>query len=32
MAGVCEYCRGKITRDDFDRVRSRIEQDEAYQG
>jgi predicted lipid-binding transport protein (Tim44 family) len=32
MAGVCEYCQGKITRGDFDWVLSRIEQDEAYQG
>jgi len=32
MAGICEYCHGKITRGDFDWVLSRIEQDEAYQG
>ena len=32
MAGVCEYCHGKITRGDFDWVLSRIEQDEAYRG
>jgi predicted lipid-binding transport protein (Tim44 family) len=32
MAGVCEYCQGKITSGEFDWVLSRIEQDEAYQG
>jgi predicted lipid-binding transport protein (Tim44 family) len=32
MAGVCEYCRGKITNGDFDWVLSRIEQDESYRG
>jgi predicted lipid-binding transport protein (Tim44 family) len=32
MAGVCEYCQGKITNGDFDWVLSRIEQDEAYRG
>jgi hypothetical protein len=32
MAGVCEYCQGKITSGDFDWVLSRIEQDEAYRG
>jgi hypothetical protein len=32
MAGVCEYCRGKVTSGDFDWVLSRIEQDEAYRG
>ncbi|HEX5270702.1 MAG TPA: TIM44-like domain-containing protein [Gemmataceae bacterium] len=32
MAGVCEYCRGKVTSGEFDWVLSRIEQDEAYQG
>ncbi len=32
MAGLCEYCHGKITRGDFDWVLSRIEQDEAYAG
>jgi predicted lipid-binding transport protein (Tim44 family) len=32
MAGVCEYCRGKITSGEFDWVLSRIEQDEAYEG
>ena len=32
MAGVCEYCRSKITSGEFDWVLSRIEQDEAYAG
>jgi hypothetical protein len=32
MAGVCEYCNGKVTSGDFDWVLSRIEQDEAYRG
>ncbi len=32
MAGVCEYCRGKVTSGEFDWVLSRIEQDEAYEG
>ncbi len=32
MAGVCEYCQGKITSGAFDWVLSRIEQDEAYEG
>ncbi len=32
MAGVCEYCQGKITNGDFDWVLSRIEQDESYGG
>jgi len=32
MAGICEYCGGKITSGEFDWVLSRIEQDEAYQG
>jgi predicted lipid-binding transport protein (Tim44 family) len=32
MAGICEYCRGKVTSGEFDWVLSRIEQDEAYQG
>jgi predicted lipid-binding transport protein (Tim44 family) len=32
MAGVCEYCQGKITDGAFDWVLSRIEQDESYQG
>ncbi|MFL5243521.1 MAG: Tim44 domain-containing protein [Gemmataceae bacterium] len=32
MAGVCEYCQGKITNGDFDWVLSRIEQDESYSG
>src|SRR5262249_53401532 len=29
MAGVCEYCRGKVTGGEFDWVLSRIEQDES---
>src|SRR5262245_6247716 len=32
MAGICEYCGGKITSGDFDWVLSRIEQDESYTG
>ena len=32
MAGLCEYCHGKITNGDFDWVLSRIEQDESYRG
>jgi predicted lipid-binding transport protein (Tim44 family) len=32
MAGVCEYCGGKITSGDFDWVLSRIDQDESYTG
>jgi predicted lipid-binding transport protein (Tim44 family) len=32
MAGMCEYCNGKVTSGAFDWVLSRIEQDEAYQG
>jgi predicted lipid-binding transport protein (Tim44 family) len=32
MAGVCEYCQGKITDGEFDWVLSRIEQDESYRG
>ena len=32
MAGVCEYCQGKVTSGEFDWVLSRIEQDEAYRG
>jgi hypothetical protein len=32
MAGVCEYCLGKITSGDFDWVLSRIEQEKAYVG
>jgi len=32
MAGVCEYCQGKITSGEFDWVLSRIEQDETYAG
>jgi hypothetical protein len=31
-AGICEFCRGKITSGEFDWVLSRIEQDESYQG
>lgn len=30
MAGICEYCGGKIGGGDFDWVVSRIEQDDAY--
>ena len=32
LAGVCEYCGGKVTSGNFDWVLSRIEQDEAYAG
>ena len=32
MAGICEFCEGKITSGEFDWVLSRIEQDEAYVG
>lgn len=32
MAGVCAYCRSKVTSGEFDWVLSRIEQDEAYHG
>jgi len=32
MAGVCEYCEGKVASGQFDWVLSRIEQDEAYVG
>jgi predicted lipid-binding transport protein (Tim44 family) len=32
MAGVCEFCGGKVTSGAFDWVLSRIEQDEAYGG
>jgi predicted lipid-binding transport protein (Tim44 family) len=32
MAGVCEYCQGKVTSGEFDWVLSRIEQDESYEG
>jgi predicted lipid-binding transport protein (Tim44 family) len=32
MAGVCEYCNGKVSSGAFDWVLSRIEQDEAYSG
>jgi predicted lipid-binding transport protein (Tim44 family) len=32
MAGICEYCGGKVTSGDFDWVLSRIEQDESYTG
>lgn len=30
MAGICEYCGGKLGGGDFDWVVSRIEQDDAY--
>jgi predicted lipid-binding transport protein (Tim44 family) len=32
MAGICQYCEGKIASGEFDWVLSRIEQDEAYVG
>jgi hypothetical protein len=32
MAGVCGYCKVKVTAGDFDWVLSRIEQDEVYAG
>jgi hypothetical protein len=32
MAGVCEYCRVKVTTGEFDWVLSRIEQDDSYGG
>jgi predicted lipid-binding transport protein (Tim44 family) len=32
MAGICEYCKAKITSGDFDWVLSSIDQDEAYTG
>ncbi|HKV38136.1 MAG TPA: TIM44-like domain-containing protein, partial [Blastocatellia bacterium] len=32
MAGVCEYCNGKITSGEFDWVLGQIEQDESYTG
>ncbi len=32
MAGVCSYCKAKVTTGEFDWVLSRIEQDEAYAG
>jgi hypothetical protein len=32
MAGLCEYCKVKVTAGDFDWVLSSIEQDEAYAG
>jgi predicted lipid-binding transport protein (Tim44 family) len=32
MAGVCKYCKSKVTAGDFDWVLSRIEQDEVYAG
>jgi len=30
MAGICNYCKAKVTAGDFDWVLSRIEQDESY--
>jgi hypothetical protein len=30
MAGICEYCHGKLTSGEFDWVLSRIEQDVSY--
>jgi predicted lipid-binding transport protein (Tim44 family) len=32
MAGICKYCKAKVTAGDFDWVLSRIEQDEVYAG
>ncbi len=32
MAGVCNYCKAKVTSGEFDWVLSRIEQDEVYTG
>jgi predicted lipid-binding transport protein (Tim44 family) len=32
MAGVCNYCKVKVTTGQFDWVLSRIEQDEVYRG
>ncbi len=32
MAGVCNYCKAKVTSGEFDWVLSRIEQDEVYGG
>jgi len=32
QAGLCDYCRAKITRGQFDWVLSRIDQDEEYLG
>ncbi|MGH9823535.1 MAG: Tim44 domain-containing protein [Blastocatellia bacterium] len=32
MAGICQYCGGKVTSGDFDWVLSQIEQDESYTG
>lgn len=32
QAGICEYCKAKVTSGEFDWILSRIEQDEAYQG
>jgi predicted lipid-binding transport protein (Tim44 family) len=32
MAGICKYCKAKVTVGDFDWVLSRIEQDEVYAG
>jgi hypothetical protein len=32
MAGICTYCKAKVTAGDFDWVLSRIEQDEVYTG
>lgn len=32
VAGVCSYCRAKITSGEFDWVLTRIEQDETYRG
>jgi hypothetical protein len=32
MAGVCDYCNGKVSSGEFDWVLSKIEQDESYGG
>lgn len=32
QAGICEYCKAKVTSGEFDWILSRIEQDEAYRG
>lgn len=32
QAGICDYCKAKVTSGEFDWILSRIEQDEAYRG
>lgn len=32
QAGICEFCKAKVTSGEFDWILSRIEQDEAYRG